>query len=167
MKAGIRRIQDATFVRKGYWANTIVRVSGREDAVSAASSPADEIGTSDFKLKVEKLNKLSAQTDTVEENQHCGDLRNIAAAVQNLPGHLRFGALVREVFDDFLDCNPTVQRDCLACIGREVKDQVEAISLKHLRELRNGVCDLCARAGVQVDAKTIDPIKGELVSSNI
>lgn len=79
MKAGLQRIRDAKFERKGYWGNTLLRVSSRVDAAAAASTSVDDTGDLGFNLEVEKLNNLNAQGCPVEDEQHVGDLRNIAA----------------------------------------------------------------------------------------
>jgi len=168
MKAGLQRIGNAKFERQGYWGNSLLRVSGRADAVSTASHSAEEackLGLNN--IEVEKLNNLNARGSVTEVKHHVGDLRNISTSVLNLPGHLRFGNRVRKLLDTFLDDNPKVQEDCLGCIGKEVGNQFEAISEDHLRGLRNGVCDLCAEMNIQVNSKTAEPIAGELISSNI
>ena len=45
MKAGLQRIRDTKYERKGYWANILLRVSIRVDAASAASTHANDTGT--------------------------------------------------------------------------------------------------------------------------
>ena len=71
---------------------------------TAAEAPVDHSG----RPKVRQCNPLSAQSEMHQSHQ-IGSLRDVAASVERVPGHLVVGGKVRELLEAYLSETPGLE----------------------------------------------------------
>ena len=155
---------DSHFVRSGAWSNSLVRVGG--PGPSFLKRPFLESQPRDFNIKVSRVNHARAQPLVEPTPHHVGDMRNLSASVQSIPGHLIIGNEVCRTLENFLDANPDVEESCIASIGKDLQ-QCEVIDDAILIELRHLLGNIFESHGAMLADDYHLPCKSDDISSSV